>query len=255
MKKKTAKKPTAVKAKKPAAKKVAAKKKLIAARKVAAKKPSATRKPLAARAAVAAARASAPSLAPPQIAPVKHFPKPPPPPPEALLERPVHPKLTWLLARLKPGRHAGGLLQFAQPGTHAAELGPWLMGRTDGRTSIGRTAFGELLVFRDLRNHAASLGMEDAESACDVAAIDIHFKRMKVLATSVEEFVESLDDPEWQKAFLRQPLYTAAKARLGDWDQHECFAFVPALALGGSEQAASVERMDWRVHQSLLLQI
>ena len=167
----------------------------------------------------------------------------------------THPKLTWLLANLKPGRYAGGLLQFSPPGTHAREMGPWLMGRTDGRTSIGRTAFGELLVFRDLRDHATSLGMEDAETACDVAAIDIHFKRMKILATSAEEFVELLDDAEWQKAFLRKPLYLAAKARVGDWDQHECFGFVPALALGGSEQAASVERVDWRVYQALLLQM
>ena len=172
-----------------------------------------------------------------------------------LLERSVHPRLTWLIANLKPGRYAGGLLQFSPPGTHAREMGPWLMGRTDGRTSIGRTAFGELLVFRDLRHHATSLGMEDAETACDVAAIDIHFKRMKILATSAEEFVELLDDAEWQKAFLRKPLYLAAKARVGDWDQHECFGFVPALALGGSEQAASVERVDWRVYQALLLQM
>ena len=166
----------------------------------------------------------------------------------------MHPKLTWLLANLKPGRHAGGLLQFAPPGVHAAELEPWLMGKTEGRTSIGRTAFGELLVFRDLRDHAASLGMEDADIACDVAAIDIHFKRMKILATSAEEFVQLLDDEEWQRAFLRLPIFTAAKARLGDWDQHECYGFVPALALGGAEHAASVQRVDWRVHQSILLQ-
>ncbi|MDP2274228.1 MAG: DUF1851 domain-containing protein [Archangium sp.] len=185
----------------------------------------------------------------------KRAPKKPSSTKAASMERGVHPKLTWLIAHLKPGRYAGGLLQFSPPGTHANELGPWLRGRTDGRTSIGRTAFGELLVFRDLREHATSLGMEDAETACDVAAIDIHFKRMKILATSAEEFVALLDDAEWQKAFLRKPLYLAAKARVGDWEQHECFGFVPALALGGREQAASVERVDWRVYQALLLQM
>ncbi len=87
--------------------------------------------------------------APRKSAPKKSGPKvPPPPPPDALLERGVHPKLTWLLANLAPGRHADGMIQFALPGAHAAELEPWLMGRTEGRTSIGRTAFGELLVFR-----------------------------------------------------------------------------------------------------------
>lgn len=91
-------------------------------------------------------------------------PRPPPPPPDALTERPMHPKLSWLIQALPPGRYAGGLLQISPPGAHARELEPWLMGRTAGRTSIGRTAFGELLVFRDLRDHAASLGMEDADS-------------------------------------------------------------------------------------------
>lgn len=220
---------------------------------VKAKKATKPKRPAVKKKKVVAKRAAAPreaAVKKPRAALVK----PPPPTPDALLERGVHPKLTWLLANLKPGRHAGGLLQFSLPGTHAAELEPWLMGRTEGRTSIGRTAFGELLVFRDLRDHAASLGMEDAESACDVAAIDIHYKRMKVLAMSAEEFVEVLDDAKWQKAFLRLPLYQAARARLGEWEQHECFGFVPALALGGSEQAASVQRVDWRVHQSLLLQ-
>lgn len=182
-------------------------------------------------------------------------PRPPPPPPDALLERPVHPKLTWLIENLPPGRYAGGLLQISPPGTHARELEPWLMGRIEGRTSIGRTAFGELLVFRDLREHAASLGMEDAELACDVAAIDIHFKRMKVLSTSAEEFVQLLDDPEWQQAFLRKPMFDAVKARLGDWGADECYCFVPALALGGSESAESVDRVNWAAHQSLLLQM
>lgn len=180
---------------------------------------------------------------------------PPPPPPDALLERPVHPKLTWLIQHLPAGRYAGGLLQISPPGTHARELEPWLMGRTAGRTSIGRTAFGELLVFRDLREHAASLGMEDAELACDVAAIDIHFKRMKVLSTSAEEFVQLLDDVEWQNAFLRKPLFDAVKERLGEWGADECYCFVPALALGGSEEAPSVERVNWNVHQALLLQM
>lgn len=239
------KKAAAKKTKRAAKKKTAAPKKKLAAKAAPAKpapKKTAAKKPAAKKAAAK------------KITPKQYAPKPPPPPPDALTERGVHPKLTWLLANLKPGRHAGGLLQFSLPGAHAAELEPWLNGQTEGRTSIGRTAFGELLVFRDLRDKAASLGMPDADIACDVAAIDIHHKRMKILATSAEEFVELLDDEEWQRAFLRLPLFTAAKERLGDWDQHECYGFVPALALGGAEHAASVQRVDWRVHQSILLQ-
>ena len=217
------------------------------------KKAVATKKKPAPKGRVAAKRKPAPK----QVAarkPAKAV-RPPPPPPDALLERPVHPKLSWLLANLAPGRHAGGLLQISLPGIHAVQLEAWLLGNTAGRTSLGRTAFGELLVFRDLRDKAQELGMADAELACDVAAVDIHFKKMKVLATSTEEFVEMLGDDEWQRAFLRKPLFEAAKARVGDWGAAECFCFVPALALGGSEVAASVECVDWHVHQALLLQI
>ena len=221
-------------------KKTAAKKKVVAKKKPAPK--SKVAKKQAPKTKVAAKKPAKPT-------------RPPPPPPDALLERPVHPKLTWLLANLASGRHAGGLLQMSPPGIHAVQLEDWLMGNTAGRTSIGRTAFGELLVFRDLRDKAQELGMPDAELACDMAAVDIHFKKMKVLATSAEEFVELLGDDEWQRAFLRKSIYDAARARVGDWGSTECFCFVPALALGGSEDAASVECVDWHVHQALLLQI
>jgi hypothetical protein len=35
----------------------------------------------------------------------------------------------------------------------------------------------------------------------------------------------------------------------------ECFCLMPALAFGGTDNAASVERANWLVHQALLLQI
>lgn len=36
---------------------------------------------------------------------------------------------------------------------------------------------------------------------------------------------------------------------------HECFGFVPALALGGSEDLSCVRKVDMRVHLSLLSQM
>lgn len=165
-----------------------------------------------------------------------------------------HPSYAQLASTLTPGRHAGGLILATPFGALDEEMGAWLMGNTAGRRSLGRGAFGEILVFRDLRARAADLGLPSAAIACDVVSIDIHHKKMTMLGDSVATFLEGLDDPAFRRAFLREELYEAAKSRIGDYGDDECFFFVPGLALGGSEVASSVERGDWRVHQAILLQ-
>jgi hypothetical protein len=211
-------------AKKPAAKKPAAKK--PAAKKPAAKKPTAKK-----------------------TAPEKTVAKPKP---KAGID--AHPGYALLSSKLKPGRYAGGMLFVTKLGEHDDEMGPWLMGKTEGRRAIGRTAFGDIVVFRDLSGRAKELGLPDPHTACDVAMIDIHYKRMTMLADSAKSFLDSLEKPDWQKAFLRADLYRKAKKRLGDYGDDECFCFVLALAMGGSEDAASVQRANWRVHQDILRQ-
>lgn len=165
-----------------------------------------------------------------------------------------HPGYLELIWRLRPGSYAGGLIVITTPGALDAELHDWLMGNMEGRRSIGRTAFGELLVFRDLRERARQLG-GDPEREGDVALVDIHYKKMTVLGTSVETFLDGLDDPQFLDAFFRREMFSDALQRLGPCAKNECYGFVPALALGGSEEAESLQRVDWRVHQALLLQM
>lgn len=166
-----------------------------------------------------------------------------------------HPKLDVLLQALPPGRHAGGTLMVTAPGAHAAEMSRWLMGKTTGRVALGRSAFGDILVFRDLRERAREQGDPEAEEACDIALIDLNFKRMNVLAWSVEELIAALDDPAFQKESLRKELFDEVQARLGAPGDDEVYAFVPALALGGSETAGTVERQKWGPYQDLLFQL
>lgn len=166
----------------------------------------------------------------------------------------AHPGYALLASKLKPGRYAGGMLFVTKLGEHDDEMGPWLMGKTDGRRAIGRTAFGDIVVFRDLSGRAKELGLPDPHTACDVAMIDIHYKRMTMLADSAKSFLDSLDDTDWQKAYLRADMYEQAKKRLGDYSDDECFCFRLALAMGGSEDVASVQRANWRVHQEILRQ-
>jgi hypothetical protein len=165
-----------------------------------------------------------------------------------------HPAYARLVDKLRPGRHAGGLLFLTTPGALDDVMSPWLMGRVEGRRSLGRTAFGDIVVFRDLRARAEELGLPEAEEACDVAMVDVHYKRMTVLGTSADDFLANVDDEEFQRAFLRRDMYLAARKRIGDYSDEQCFYFVPALALGGSEDAGSVDRGDWRVHQEILRQ-
>jgi len=146
-------------------------------------------------------------------------------------------------------------LLITPPGALDDVLAPWLLGNVEGRHAVGRTAFGELLVFRDLRARAREAGLPDADQACDVALVDVHLQRMQVLAWSVEAFLERLADPAFRREVLRSALVAGARKRMGPLADGECYAFVPALALGGSERLASVERLDWRVHQELLRQL
>jgi len=165
-----------------------------------------------------------------------------------------HPAYKRLVERLKPGRHAGGMLLITVPGAHDAQMAAWLMGRTDGRRSLGRTAFGDIVVFRDLSARARELGLPGAESACDVAIVDVHHKKMTMLAESVDELLDRMNHVDWQRAFLRRDMYLEARKRIGDYSDDECFGFALALALGGSEDAGSVRRFNWPVHQDILLQ-
>jgi hypothetical protein len=132
-------------------------------------------------------------------------------------------------------------------------MGPWLLGNTAGRTTIGRTAFGEFVIFRDLSERARALGLPGADEACDVSIIDVHYRRMTMIADSAQSFVELLEDKSWQRAFLRRDLLDKVRKKLGELGDDELYAFVPALALGGAEEPKYVERCNWLVHQALLL--
>jgi hypothetical protein len=166
-----------------------------------------------------------------------------------------HPKLALLLDKLAPGRHAQGTLIITEPDAHLDQMSRWLGGNVEGRVALGRTAFGDLVVFRDLRARAAAQGLAGAEEACDIALIDLNLKKMVVIAWSVEELLENLDHLEFQQAYLRRELYDAARSRVGDYDDDEVYSFVPALALGGSEDPRTVERARWDVYQDILFQL
>src|SRR5262249_33788285 len=149
-----------------------------------------------------------------------------------------------------------GFLTLMHPHEIDETLADWLGGFDPSRVPFARTALGDILYFRDLRSGAAMLGVKGAESACDISVILARHKKTTVLATDLARFVEQvLGQPKSQKGLLRRDLFDLALARLGPPEADELYGFVPALALGGSEEAAALERMKAPEHLSILLQL
>jgi hypothetical protein len=174
---------------------------------------------------------------------------------EALRERMPDSAAQALVAH-GAGAFADGFLQFAAPEVFDDTLAEWLGGFTPSRTPFARTALGDLLYIRDLRERASALGMEGdaAEQAHDVSVLTVRYKATDVVEYSFGAFTRSLSKPGFLADVLRKDLYDGAVGRLGRPDPDEIFVFVPALALGGSEDAASLERAKADVALSILFQ-
>jgi hypothetical protein len=155
------------------------------------------------------------------------------------------------------GAVGDGFLHFVDPASLVDTCDEWLGGPNPTRIPLGRTGLGDLIYFRDLRERARALGMtgEEAATACDVNAVNVRYKRVSVLATSIGEFIERLDDPAWLTDALDKTLFDRAVARLGPLGDDEIFGFVPALGLGGSDDPENLEKVGRDVHLAILFQL
>jgi hypothetical protein len=88
-----------------------------------------------------------------------------------------------------------------------------------------------------------------------VYSLDVQYGSLSKVTKNIKRIFTLLCDPEIQENILRTKLYEQALERLGPPDRDECYAFVPALALGGSGGADTVQRVKIREHLGLLAQI
>jgi hypothetical protein len=103
---------------------------------------------------------------------------------------------------------------------------------------------------------SAALGLADADRACEVSAVDVRRKRALLLASDLPSFVEGvLGDGAALVRTLRKDLFDGAVTRLGAPNADEVYGFVPALAVGGVEEPAALERTKAQEHLSTLLQL
>jgi hypothetical protein len=165
--------------------------------------------------------------------------------------------LIELWEKLGWGRFGDGFLLLTDPKKLAPTVDQWLGGKNPSRIPLGRTGLGDLLYFRDLRERAKMLGMtgKEAEEACDISVVNVRYKRAGVLATSVAEFVKLLASEEFLDEELGKNLFDEALPRLGAPSAKEIYGFVPALAMGGSEDADSLDKVNAEVHLEILFQL
>ena len=86
--------------------------------------------------------------------------------------------------------------------------------------------------------------------------LDVHYKTMRqAYAVNVADFFDRvLLMDEYREEELREPRFHQAREQHGDLGRDECYFFVPALALGGSEDGA-MDKGSWAVHLDLLRQM
>jgi hypothetical protein len=156
------------------------------------------------------------------------------------------------------GSFGQGRLHVVDPASLDSALELWLGGSSPTRIAIARTAFGEIFYYRDLREAARARGMSGTlpGELGDVSVIDVHFAQIGVFALEVEAFFnDTLCHPKTVDMFLRRSFVELARGAFGPLTEREGYAFVPALALGGVEDALSVRKVDMHVHWSILRQL
>ena len=132
------------------------------------------------------------------------------------------------------------LLWFTDPQQLDDVLEDWLkVFELDSGAVFLRTAFAHLYVW----------------SGGSVCSIDVHEGGFSKVTDDLELFFSLLSDDDIREKILRVSLYEEVKERLGPPERDECYAFVPALALGGPGTADSVQRVKLREHLGILAQL
>jgi hypothetical protein len=159
--------------------------------------------------------------------------------PDALLE-------LWRTAGI--GQYNDGLLSVIDPERYKDLLWGWLMREEEdpSRLPIAISAFGTIFYYRRLSE----------EGDEDVASIDPHTSSGDVLVWSLADFFnETLCAPDFIEDTLEAPLFREALAANGRLATDQMYCYLPALRLGGSKDAHSIDRGDAATHLSFLLDL
>lgn len=133
-----------------------------------------------------------------------------------------------------------GLLWLVDPKQFADVIDDWVEVRDDSKPLVFlRTAFAHLYFWQ---NGA-------------VFSLDVQRGSLSEVTKRFPRIFTLLCDPEIKEKMLRASLFEEALPLLGPPDRDECYAFEPALALGGPGTVDTLRRVKIREHLGILAQI
>lgn len=145
-----------------------------------------------------------------------------------------------LWSRAGFGCYSDGLIWTQPPSDLAAVIEEWTNLPPTKAALIARFSFGDFAFWAGGR----------------IFFLNVHRGRLEELPSDVEFlFEELLADDEFLENFLRLKLHRQCSGELGLLTAEECFGFVPALALGGTESVGSVAKVRLREHLAILAQV
>lgn len=137
-------------------------------------------------------------------------------------------------------QYAHGLFQVDNPTNYKDVLEAWLGDEAESTYVIGRTAFGDLFLWKNNEIQLLSA---------------VYSKIFEVTDNLFIFFSSTLCSESYLEKVLNKDIFDQARERLGTPNRDECYAFVPALALGGTASAKNVERVKFKEHSLFLAQL
>jgi hypothetical protein len=151
------------------------------------------------------------------------------------------PQLATLLTTMGGKRYAEGFWNFAPARTLAPHLSPWGLA-ADSCVPFLKAAFGHIVFVQGGLCKVVNPVFNAVDVLGEVA--DLGFVLDVLLC----------DRPALESSFLID-LYEATWATLGEPDDDEIYALVPALGLGGPREASHVQRRPMGPEMQLLSQL
>ena len=142
------------------------------------------------------------------------------------------------------GNYGKGIIKFIAPEDYMKGFYTWLGGQDFSKIPFMMTGFGDIFYFRNV-----------GDGNYDISLLDIHHRKISVLAWSVEEFAAYLSDSETQRTLLRCDLFNQAIEKCGMLQSDEIYYFTPALIAGGAEDIKYVDKGKADVHHLVLFQL
>lgn len=136
--------------------------------------------------------------------------------------------------------YANGLIWITNPADFGGILVDWLGQIGDSALAFAWTAFGDLMYWHNGR----------------VYYLDVLYGKVSKRTDKLDVFFEyTLCQDDYCRDVLDQPLYEQARVMLGVPAHDECYAFEPALALGGPGTVDTLRRVKLREHLAILSQL